>query len=159
MIKYYYTAFGEVTKEPILANNIINFNSFLYKGYYYDEETQLFYCNSRYYSPELCRWISPDDIEYLDSESVNGLNLYCYCFNKPISYVDRDGHFPLLTLIGTIFLTNIVDGLTTQITASVTGYTVMAFWALGDLIFNEGTGAWADMCSINWNTIFMEKWR
>ena len=50
-----------------------------------------------------------------------------------------------------MFLINIVDVLTTQITASVTGYTVMAFWALGDLIFNEGKGAWADMCSINWN--------
>lgn len=31
------TAFGEVTKESILVNKIINFNSFLYKGYYYDD--------------------------------------------------------------------------------------------------------------------------
>ena len=48
----------------------------------------------RYYSPELCRFIQPDDIEYLDSESVNGLNLYCYCFNNPINYIDPDGHAP-----------------------------------------------------------------
>jgi len=48
--------------------------------------------SSRYYSPELCRFISPDDIEYLDSESVNGLNLYCYCLNNPISYYDPSGH-------------------------------------------------------------------
>ncbi len=54
----------------------------------YDVETQLFYCNSRYYSPELCRFISPDSIEYLDPESINGLNLYCYCYNNPIMYVD-----------------------------------------------------------------------
>ncbi len=60
----------------------------------YDVETVLFLVSSRYYSPELCRWISPDDIEYLDPESVNGLNLYCYCFNKPINYIDPDGHAP-----------------------------------------------------------------
>ena len=58
------------------------------------KETLLFWLSSRYYSPELCRWISPDDIEYLDPESVNGLNLYCYCFNNPINYIDPDGHAP-----------------------------------------------------------------
>ena len=66
----------------------------MYKGYIYDVETQLFYCNSRYYSPELCRWISPDSIDYLDPESINGLNLYCYCYNNPISYSDPSGNLP-----------------------------------------------------------------
>ena len=64
-------------------------NPLRYKGYYYDSETNLFLVSSRYYSPELCRWISPDDIEYLDPESVNGLNLYCYCFNDPMNYKQR----------------------------------------------------------------------
>ena len=59
-------------------------------------ETELYYCNSRYYSPELCRWISPDDISYLDPKSVNGLNLYCYCYNNPISYYDPSGHSAIL---------------------------------------------------------------
>ena len=63
------------------------------KPFYYHNETQLFYCNSRYYSPELCRFISPDSIEYLDPESVNGLNLYCYCMNNPIMFADPSGHF------------------------------------------------------------------
>ena len=70
------------------------FNTFIYKGYNYDVETQLFYCNSRYYSPELCRFISPDSIEYLDPQSINGLNLYAYCMNNPIMYSDPSGHMP-----------------------------------------------------------------
>ena len=84
VVKYEYTAFGKPTKT-IVENCVASIhNPFMYKGYYYDEETQLFYCNSRYYSPELCRWISPDSIEYLDSQSINGLNLYAYCGNDPV---------------------------------------------------------------------------
>ena len=48
----------------------------------------------RYYSLELCRFIQPDDIEYLDPQNIGGLNLYFYCFNNPIIYVDPDGHEP-----------------------------------------------------------------
>ncbi|MBQ3252916.1 MAG: RHS repeat-associated core domain-containing protein [Acholeplasmatales bacterium] len=55
----------------------------------YDVETGLFWCNSRYYNPEWGRWISPDSIEYLDPESINGLNLYCYCGNNPVNYKQR----------------------------------------------------------------------
>lgn len=80
---------GKENKEETFIGNI---NPIRYKGYYYDKETGLYYCNSRYYSPELCRWISPDSIEYLDPESINGLNLYCYCLNNPVNYVDPDGH-------------------------------------------------------------------
>ena len=68
-------------------------------------ETGLFYCNSRYYNPEWCRWISPDSIEYLDPSSINGLNLYAYCNNDPVNYYDPTGHSAILimVLIGTLF--------------------------------------------------------
>ena len=91
---YAYTGYGEHVVHNYTSNNIGDINPFRYRGYYYDVETNLFLVSSRYYSPELCRWISPDDIEYLDPESVNGLNLYCYCANNPIMYVDPDGHMP-----------------------------------------------------------------
>ena len=95
---YHYDAFGAILNENSLTDIAIK-NPFRYKGYYYDDETQLFYCNSRYYSPELCRFISPDSIEYLDPESINGLNLYCYCMNNPIMYADPSGHSVVLALI------------------------------------------------------------
>lgn len=99
--EYEYDGWGKcVEKELSPEKNteidtfVLHNNPFRYRGYYYDVETQLFYCNSRYYSPELCRWISPDSIEYLDPQSINGLNLYCYCYNNPISYCDPSGHLP-----------------------------------------------------------------
>ena len=33
-------------------------------------------------------------MEYVDLESFNGLNLYCYCYNNSINYVDPDDHIP-----------------------------------------------------------------
>ena len=82
------------TKEKQIANGLKEKNIFIYKGYCYDEETNLYYLNARYYSPIICRFISYDDIEYLDYESINGLNLYCYCFNNPVNYSDKSGHSP-----------------------------------------------------------------
>ena len=125
--KYEYDAWGnhkvyQYTNGVYTVNNQISFigniNPIRYKGYYYDVETKLFYCNSRYYSPELCRFISPDDVEYLDPESVNGLNLYCYCMNNPIMYVDPSGHSVIVAmLIGAGI--GLVAGLASQVVSDV----------------------------------------
>ena len=45
------------------------------RGYYFDTETKLYYLKSRYYDPEVGRFIFPDSIEYLNPDSINGLNL------------------------------------------------------------------------------------
>ena len=106
VVKYSYDSWGKVTINTISSlHPSARFNPFMYKGYIYDVETQLYYCNSRYYSPELCRWISPDSIEYLEPESINGLNLYTYCNNDPVNKYDPSGHSAILVmvLIGTLF--------------------------------------------------------
>ena len=89
IVEYKYDAYGKVEKTIIENNNVSKYNPFIYKGYYYDEETELYYCNTRYYSPEIGRWISIDDVGYLDPESINGLNLYCYCMNDSMNYKQR----------------------------------------------------------------------
>ena len=146
---YEYDAWGNHT-ITLDTNSIGSLNPFRYRGYYYDEETQLYWVFSRYYSPELCRWISPDSIEYLDPESINGLNLYCYCMNNPIMYADPSGHAPWWISVAKLLFTS-VGGTMTQAAVSTLGYVAATGWALGDLVFNEGKGAWSDMCSINWN--------
>ena len=53
----------------------------------------MYYCNSRYYDPQMGRWLNSDDISYLDPVTLNGLNLYAYCGNNPVMYFDPTGHF------------------------------------------------------------------
>ena len=111
VVEYAYDAWGNCTIKGSTTNYVVaHANPIRYRGYYYDEDTKLYYLNARYYSPEFRRFISPDDTAYLDPESVNGLNLYCYCNNDPVNYCDPSGHMPewlenILKGIGIIALT------------------------------------------------------
>ena len=98
---YAYDAWGNCT-ITLNTNNIATKNPIRYRGYYYDEESGLYYLNARYYSPTWRRFISPDDTAYLDTENPNGLNLYTYCNNDPVNYADPSGHmaFFVATAIG-----------------------------------------------------------
>ena len=81
-------------------NKFIAFkNPFRYRSYYYDFETNLYYLNSRYYDPQTDRFINADEIDYIDSENINGLNLYAYCSNKPVNYYDYLGNFAISTFL------------------------------------------------------------
>ena len=92
-VEYKYNAWGKVLS--ITGDNTIkNVNSYLYKGYYYDFETQLYYCNSRYYDPDVCRWIGSDNAVFFSIGAISKINLNCYCFNNPIVYFDFGGLFP-----------------------------------------------------------------
>ncbi len=95
---------GEIIEEYVVFHDAFKYNDiseinafiafknpFRYRGYYYDFETNLYYLNSRYYDPEICRFINADDISNLDAESLNGLNLYAYCGNNPIYFTDPFG--------------------------------------------------------------------
>ena len=90
--EYAYDAFGNCTTIYGASSSIGKYNPIRYRGYYCDIETNWYFLNSRYYAPELRRFISPDDTAYLDPKTPNGLNLYCYCNNDPINRFDPSGH-------------------------------------------------------------------
>ncbi|MDY6141942.1 MAG: RHS repeat-associated core domain-containing protein, partial [Bacilli bacterium] len=99
VVQYSYTSYGvcSISGNTSLGNE----NPFRYKGYYYyDVETSLYYITTRYYDPEIGRWISPDCVCYLNSTSINGLNLYSYCYNDPINYIDSSGCYPVRIQVG-----------------------------------------------------------
>ena len=66
----------------------------------------MYYLNSRYYDPETGRFISPDSLDYLDPETLGGINLYSYCNNNPVNKYDPTGHFAISVgfLIGSILI-------------------------------------------------------
>ena len=75
-----------------MNHQLVNFR---YRGYYYDRILGLYFLTSRYYDPEIGRFISPDSLEYLDPENVNGLNLYSYCNNNPVNRLDPSGNLAI----------------------------------------------------------------
>ena len=78
---YEYDAFGEFTvREETVANR------FAYAGEQYDPVAGLYYLRARFYNPVIGRFIQ-EDTYYGD-----GLNLYSYCQNNPVRYVDPSGH-------------------------------------------------------------------
>ena len=94
--KYVYDAWGNHAILDASGSNVTSgigvLNPFRYRGYFYDEETDLYYLQTRYYDPETGRFISQDDVSYLDPDSINGLNLYAYCGNNPVNYLDPNGN-------------------------------------------------------------------
>lgn len=94
IVSYTYDAFGNILSTIDESNNCIgSINPYRYKSYRYDEETNLYYLNSRYYSPVLGRFISEDDIKSVNNEAepVPYVNLYSYAQNNPLKYYDPNG--------------------------------------------------------------------
>ena len=94
VVEYDYSSYGkvEVKKDTV---GISKKDHIRYKGYIYDEETKLYYLISRYYDPEIGRFISQDSVEYIEPSSISGLNLYVYCGNDPINMYDPSGNFAI----------------------------------------------------------------
>ena len=77
----------------IVTAFICAYNPCSFKGYLYDYETGLYYCQSRYYSPVWSRVLNMDNtaIMRLTQGEILGANLFAYCNNNPINYTDADG--------------------------------------------------------------------
>ena len=58
-----------------------------------DTESGLDYFGARYYGSSMGRFMSPDPsgLAFADPENPQGLNLYSYVLNNPLSFIDPDG--------------------------------------------------------------------
>ena len=94
---YTYDAWGKVLSVTDASGNAItdtlsiaNVNPIRYRGYFYDSETGLYYCNSRYYDPAMRRFINADG--YVSTgQGFGGYNMFAYCQNNPVMLVDPSG--------------------------------------------------------------------
>ena len=78
---------NDVSDNP---NHIANINPFRYRGYYFDVETGWYYLNARYYDPNVGRFLSIDSILGANG-GLQGYNLFAYCNNNPVMYIDPNG--------------------------------------------------------------------
>ena len=76
------------------STHIANVNPLRYRGYYYDSETGFYYVSSRYYDPEVGRWINADNVIAGVGGDLKGYNLFAYCFNNPVNMDDQAGNWP-----------------------------------------------------------------
>ena len=70
-------------------------NPLRYRGYYYDNETGYYYLQSRYYDPNIGRFINADEliIAQYSEYDISALNLFLYCSNDSINQVDNMGYW------------------------------------------------------------------
>ena len=87
-----YNPFGQPVNYNSNTNSQLSIatNPFAYDGYYYDQESGLYYLNARYYSPTLMQFISMDTYDLA--------NRYAYCDGNPIGNEDPTGHLPLFLM-------------------------------------------------------------
>lgn len=88
---YTYDAWGNIlTTGGSLASTLGTINPLRYRGYVYDVESGLYYLQSRYYDPEMGRFINGDSYAATGQGFV-GNNMFVYCGNNPASNVDPSG--------------------------------------------------------------------
>ena len=102
--RYSYDAWGvpNITSDSSDCK-IATINPFRYRGYFYDEETKLYYLLSRYYNPELGRFINADSIEWLGTnERIIETNIFAYCKNDCVNISDEVGFGGIDTLLSVL---------------------------------------------------------
>ena len=100
VVEYTYDAWGKlISTTGTLATSLGADNPFRYRGYYYDTETGLYYLMTRYYDPEVCRFISAD-VYMTTGQGVLGGNMWAYCLNNPVNMVDQTGSEAVAIALG-----------------------------------------------------------
>lgn len=64
---------------------------FGFSGLQYDAESASYFAQARFYSPQLGRFLAKDKERYIFPEIPESVNLYAYCRNNPVTFIDPQG--------------------------------------------------------------------
>ena len=95
-----YDGAGKAVTDP---EHIALRNPFRYRGYMYDEESGLYYLQSRYYDPVTGRFVNADGFVSTGT-GLMGNNMFAYCNNNPVMNVDPSGLRPIAEIQASIAL-------------------------------------------------------
>ncbi|MBQ3133559.1 MAG: DNRLRE domain-containing protein [Clostridia bacterium] len=95
VVSYEYDAWGNlINMTDTTSVGIGTVNPIRYRGYFYDAETGLYYASSRYYDPQIGRFINADNQISGVGGSILGNNMFTYCMNNPVNMSDPTGNWP-----------------------------------------------------------------
>ena len=92
---YTYDPYGNILTA---TGSMAEINPLRYRGYYYDSETGFYYLQSRYYDPAIGRFINADSFAST-GQGFLGYNMFAYCNNNPICFIDDNGCFAVWYLL------------------------------------------------------------
>ena len=89
---YVYNAWGNILSQS--NDELSSINPLRYRGYVYDEDTAMYYLQTRYYDPFTGRFINADNTVFIGSSGTAiGDNIFTYCENDPVNNVDYTGQW------------------------------------------------------------------
>ena len=154
--EYDYDPYGTIISA---TGTMAEVNPLRYRGYYYDTETELYYLQSRYYDPEIGRFINADSYTST-GQGILGNNMFAYCLNNPILLDDHAGTSSTIAgaIIGGLFgiISGVMGGGTPEeilgcavsgfVTGAVAGFVAdvsVATFGVGGVIIGSAIGGGA----------------
>ena len=138
---YTYDPWGKIISS---SGTLADINPLRYRGYYYDTETGFYYLQSRYYDPEIGRFINADSYASTDATGLLSTNMFAYCENDPVNKSDPTGEVaPILIAMAGGALVGIAEQFMTDVIyAMVTGQPLDAcFSSVGTYVSSAVGGA------------------
>ena len=94
VVEYKYDTWGNVIgmEGSEYGKWVGSLNPFRYRGYYYDDESGMYYLQSRYYAPEWGRFINADGT-LIGNIGSSVHNIFAYASNNPVVFSDPSGTY------------------------------------------------------------------